>query len=101
MTDETVGAKAKDKYRAHYAMVRELTPRDRLLEFKLEDGWEPLCRHLGKPVPDVPFPKMNEQVWLDEKMKLMTQRGFENVLKKTSIVVSPILVAGLLGWFLL
>lgn len=31
----------------------------RLLTFHLGDGWEPLCRFLGVPIPDVPFPHTN------------------------------------------
>jgi len=25
----------------------------------LGDGWEPLCAHLGVPVPDQPYPQSN------------------------------------------
>ena len=32
---------------------------DRLLTYELGAGWEPLCRFLGKPVPDIPFPHSN------------------------------------------
>jgi hypothetical protein len=34
-------------------------PPERLLVFELGDGWEPLCRFLGKPVPEIPFPQTN------------------------------------------
>lgn len=37
---------SKQRYREHYALVRRLTPPDRLLEFKITDGWEPLCQFL-------------------------------------------------------
>lgn len=40
-------------------MVRGLVHKDRLLEWYIEDGWEPLCKFLGKPVPDTPFPHAN------------------------------------------
>lgn len=45
----------------HHAMIRGLVPKDRLLEWYIDDGWEPLCKFLGKPVPppDVPFPHAN------------------------------------------
>lgn len=33
---------------------------DRLLIFDVKEGWEPLCQLLGKPVPDVPFPRSND-----------------------------------------
>ncbi len=32
---------------------------DRLLTYRLGDGWEPLCRFLGRPVPAEPFPHRN------------------------------------------
>ncbi|KAH7258670.1 hypothetical protein NW759_008796 [Fusarium solani] len=50
----------KATYVRHYKYVREAVPSDQLLDFKLTDGWEPLCRFLGKEVPDVPFPHVND-----------------------------------------
>ncbi|EEH37613.2 hypothetical protein PAAG_08031 [Paracoccidioides lutzii Pb01] len=49
---------AKDTYRRHYAMIRRIVPKERLLEYKLGSGWEPLCKFLGKevPGPEVEFP---------------------------------------------
>lgn len=32
-------------------------PPDRLLVFNVKEGWEPLCRFLGVPVPQQPWPK--------------------------------------------
>ncbi|KAM5485845.1 hypothetical protein MaudMau93_005289 [Microsporum audouinii] len=44
----------------HCERVRSLVPKDQLLEWDVEDGWEPLCKFLGKEVPDIPFPKTND-----------------------------------------
>ena len=33
---------------------------EKLLIFKNQDGWEPLCKFLGVPVPDVPYPHLNK-----------------------------------------
>ncbi|MDP4575408.1 sulfotransferase [Qipengyuania sp. G39] len=41
--------------------VRKTIAPDRLLEFEAKDGWEPLCRFLGMPVPDQPFPHVNDR----------------------------------------
>lgn len=41
--------------------VRKTIATDRLLEFEAKDGWEPLCRFLGVPVPDRPFPHLNDR----------------------------------------
>lgn len=42
------------------ARVKQVVAPERLLIFEAKEGWEPLCRFLGVPVPDVPFPHLNE-----------------------------------------
>jgi hypothetical protein len=39
--------------------VRAEIPRTRLIEWQPVDGWEPICRALGVPVPHQPFPHEN------------------------------------------
>lgn len=46
-------------YEANVAAVKERVPAERLLLHKLGDGWEPLCAHLGVPIPDIPYPHVN------------------------------------------
>ena len=41
-------------------MVRSIVPPEKLLEMELGDGWAPLCGFLGVPVPDEPFPRVND-----------------------------------------
>ncbi|KAK3385696.1 hypothetical protein B0H63DRAFT_544128 [Podospora didyma] len=53
-------ARAPGVYRRHYETLRRIVPRERLLEYRLGDGWAPLCEFLGKEVPDVEFPRVNE-----------------------------------------
>ncbi len=47
-------ARSREAYLKHYALVRSVTPKERLLEFSLADGWGPLCEFLGKPVSQAP-----------------------------------------------
>lgn len=49
-------------FHAHNAEVQDRVPKDRLLVFRVQDGWEPLCEFLGHDVPDDPFPHINEGV---------------------------------------
>ena len=42
------------------AEVRAAVPPERLLVFAVGDGWAPLCDFLGVPVPETPFPRMND-----------------------------------------
>lgn len=41
--------------------VRDALPPERLLVFSPKEGWEPLCAFLGVPVPDCPFPRVNNR----------------------------------------
>ncbi|KAL8891333.1 MAG: hypothetical protein Q9215_001656, partial [Flavoplaca cf. flavocitrina] len=46
----------KAAFEDHYAHVREVVPKERLLEYRVQEGWEPLCRFLGTEVPEEEFP---------------------------------------------
>lgn len=46
-------------YERHNATVRSSVPPARFLEWRVGDGWEPLCGRLGLPVPDEEFPSTN------------------------------------------
>jgi hypothetical protein len=48
-----------DRYHRHNEEVQKAIPPERLLVYRVSDGWEPLCRFLGVPVPDAPFPQVN------------------------------------------
>ena len=52
-------------YRRRTEEVRAVIAPERLLVFDVAQGWEPLCRFLGVPVPAVPFPRVNstEEFW--------------------------------------
>lgn len=48
-------------YREHNAMVKRVVePKERLLVYNTSEGWEPLCKFLGKEVPHVGFPWVNK-----------------------------------------
>ena len=49
-------------YREHEAHVKATAPADRLLVFEAKEGWEPLCRFLGVPVPESEYPHLNDAV---------------------------------------
>lgn len=58
--NEYDGAKAKMRFAEHYEHIREIVPKEKLLEMELGDGWEPLCKFLDVPVPDLPYPRSND-----------------------------------------
>mgnify|MGYP002628900249 CR=1 FL=1 len=46
-------------YQAHVDKVMATVPAERLLVWQAGDGWEPICKALGLPIPAVPFPHTN------------------------------------------
>jgi Sulfotransferase domain len=48
-----------DAYEQHNTEVRNGVPAAQLLEWRPEQGWEPICARLGLPVPSQPFPVAN------------------------------------------
>lgn len=46
-------------YEAHIEEVKRTISADRLLVYESREGWEPLCKFLGIPVPAMPYPKVN------------------------------------------
>lgn len=59
-------ANQKDKeyvircYNEHNERVKAKIPKDRLLVFQVTEGWGPLCKFLGVPVPNTLFPNVND-----------------------------------------
>ena len=46
-------------FEKHNDTVRNVVPKDRLLEYDVRQGWEPLCEFLEAPIPEKPFPHLN------------------------------------------
>ena len=77
---EDMQEKARPKYREHYALVERVTPPERLLKFELKDGWGPLCDFLQMPVPEVPFPRVNEAAALRKVIRSSMLKGLKYAL---------------------
>jgi hypothetical protein len=79
--EDTFGGRFEDKahaievYNRHNDAVRRTIPPDRLLVFDAKQGWEPLCRFLGVPIPPEPFPHLNDTATMQAMMKQMRESG--------------------------
>jgi hypothetical protein len=84
-------------YLDHYAHVRAITPKDNLLEFKSEDGWEPLCKFLDVPVPEGPYPRVNDTANFVRMHKVIWWMAFGKFLAKRALPVA--VAAGAAAYF--
>ena len=85
-------AKAIFSYEDHNRRVKEIIPSDRLLEYDVKQGWEPLCKFLQvEECPEIPFPKTNSSVSL--KVQTIT-----SVLIPLSIILFILFTAFAFGF---
>ena len=58
-------AHAVEVFEAHTAQVTAAIPPERLLVYRVSDGWAPLCEFLGCAEPSDPFPRVNSREEFD------------------------------------
>jgi hypothetical protein len=61
-------------FNEHNAAVRREVPADKLLVYDVSEGWEPLCAFLEVPVPDEPFPWLNDSASFVRTVEEFQQR---------------------------
>ncbi|KAK1445934.1 hypothetical protein CMEL01_10177 [Colletotrichum melonis] len=79
--------------------IRELVPRERLLEYKLGSGWEPLCKFLDKEIPHKPFPHLNDgkefELWMRDFQQREVKRGLMAAVRTMRYLIVPVAVSGI------
>ena len=65
----------RQRFRHHHKRLEQLVPKEKLIYLSVKDGWGPLCRALDLPVPDVPFPHLNEGGILEHHFKRQMAKG--------------------------
>lgn len=84
----------------HNAYVRKRVPKERLLEWSVTEGWEPLCKFLDKDVPDTPFPRVNEGEGLRKMLDMVFLQRMITVLPKAILTVTLPVALGFGAWML-
>ncbi len=51
----------KTAFVEHARFIQDTVPAELLLEYRVQQGWRPLCEFLGKDVPSVDFPRSNDR----------------------------------------
>ena len=73
-------------FNAWVEQVKADIPPERLLVFEVKNGWEPLCEFLDVPVPDEPFPNVNDTAYQQSNIKS---------LKRFCVLSWTVMIAGL------
>ncbi|CEI68249.1 hypothetical protein FVEN_g11802 [Fusarium venenatum] len=84
-TVEEARANARETYERHHRVIREMVPEGQLLEYRMGQGWGPVCEFLDKPVPEKEFPWVNEAAELKRAITAKINRN----IKAAAMVVLP------------
>ncbi len=81
---------AKTIFQNHIQEVKAIVPSEKLLVFEVSQGWEPLCAFLELPVPDGPFPHLN-----DSARMLRIQKYLQFAFTIIPMLLILVILAGL------
>ncbi|KAM4054403.1 phosphatidylinositol-4-phosphate 5-Kinase domain-containing protein [Hirsutella rhossiliensis] len=103
----------KDKaiawFKGQYQEFRDRIPAERCLEFRVQDGWKPLCEHLGVPVPmvedeatgkpvEAPFPRINDRETFAVNSRRNLQQSTKRAHKNLVTMLGELVMMGMLGY---
>ena len=99
--DFSENSKTAQQYLEHYELVRRVCPPERLLEFELGSGWEPLCEFLGTKVPDAPYPNTNDkEVFLAVHRSILNRATMRAIQTMLWLALPVGIITGVVAWFL-
>ena len=77
----------KQVFNDYYAELRALVPPENLLEYKMGQGWEPLCEFLEVPVPKgKKFPHVNDTDGFVDRCRKRNRMQMLNVAFRAAVV---------------
>ncbi|KAH5573193.1 hypothetical protein HBI24_202420 [Parastagonospora nodorum] len=79
----------------HVEYLKRVVPEERLVWYDVREGWGPLCKALGKEVPEQEFPRVNDGKAIEELAMRMILRG----LGRWALVLMSVGV-GVAGWWM-
>ncbi|RYC61739.1 hypothetical protein CHU98_g4462 [Xylaria longipes] len=99
-------------FQRYYADCRASIAADRCIDFKVQDGWSPLCEHLGVPIPrqqtingwiQGPFPQANDtesfHSWVAQIQYSMLKQTWRNMVLYGLVLIGIIVLFGQVTWF--
>jgi len=89
-------AKAIARYNAYTEEVIAAVPPEKLLVFKVSDGWAPLCAFLGVAMPNEPFPNLNDRESIKKIIRDIIKGSY--IMLGLSIAAIMLVLAALWWW---
>ncbi|KAM0201818.1 hypothetical protein ACHAPA_009556 [Fusarium lateritium] len=100
LTDFSEKSPARQAFHDHYELVKKTVPAERMLEFRVQEGWEPLCKFLGAEIPAEEFPRLDDSKQFVLAHSLMWWVSFAKIVGKASFMsaVTGVLASMVAMW---
>lgn len=85
--------KAIERYQQHIEEIKAGVPEGRLLIYSVDQGWEPLCNFLGKGVPAMKFPNVNDTEEFQTVIKKMRYGAYGLIGLSGLVVIGTVYAA--------
>ncbi|KAF4556677.1 Hypothetical protein D9617_1g085560 [Elsinoe fawcettii] len=85
VTDFSPSSPAREAFACHYALVEKTVPEERMLKFRVQEGWGPVCEFLGEQVPDTEFPRLNDAEQFIYAHSMMWWLAFGKMVGKVAL----------------
>ncbi|EKJ75782.1 hypothetical protein NXS19_008432 [Fusarium pseudograminearum] len=99
-TVDEARANARETWERHHRVIREMVPEGQLLEYRMGQGWGPVCEFLDKPVPEEEFPWVNEAAELKRVIKEKIKRNIAEAVGVVLPWVGAMAVVGAGVWMM-
>ena len=89
-----------DEVKQFIAQVeKETGKKRRVLEYRVEEGWGPLCAFLGKEAPnDTPFPKINDLESFQALVAALRKMAFQRALQRAAFWSAGLIGLAACAW---
>ena len=74
-------------YNEHLKSVKKTIPADKLLIYRVNEGWAPLCEFLNVDKPEIPFPKVNDTAEMLRNFAIVKSLPYVLILSIAAILV--------------
>ena len=74
-------------YHEWVARVKAHVPPERLLTFEPKQGWAPLCKFLGVPEPEGPYPRTNDTQQMLNMIQVKKKSNNVTTQRKTQDII--------------
>jgi len=86
--------KAKTVFEQHSAELKSLVPAEKLLEYDVREGWEPLCNFLDVDKPDQPFPSGNDKTGFRSSCRSKDLSKARKAMRTICLAATAVLLCG-------